>query len=53
MLVFGMINYTFTWFDPKGDVSPTEFADMAVQLFLNGFRNKFVTASSPENRKSA
>ncbi|MGE3993909.1 TetR/AcrR family transcriptional regulator [Pseudorhodoplanes sp.] len=53
MLVFGMINYTFTWFDPKGEVSPAEFADMAVQLFLNGLHSKLATTSSSENRKSA
>jgi AcrR family transcriptional regulator len=40
MLVFGMINYTFTWFNPKGRLSAAEFADIAIQLFLNGFHSK-------------
>lgn len=36
MMYLGIVNYTFTWFDPKGRVSPEEFADLAVDLFLNG-----------------
>lgn len=36
MLFFGMINWTHTWFDPKGAVSPDALADMAVQLTLGG-----------------
>ena len=34
---FGIINYTYTWYDPKGGIGPQEFADMAVELFLHGF----------------
>ena len=37
MILFGIINYTYTWYDPKGGIGPREFADMAVELFLNGF----------------
>lgn len=37
MILFGIINYTYTWYDPKGGVGPQEFADTAVDLFLNGF----------------
>ncbi len=37
MILFGIINYTYTWYDPKGGIGPQEFADMAVDLFLNGF----------------
>ena len=37
MILFGIINFTYTWYDPKGGVGPKEFADMAVELFLNGF----------------
>jgi AcrR family transcriptional regulator len=51
MLVFGMINFTFTWFDPKGAVTPAEFAEMSVQLFLKGFHSKIEAAG--ERRKSA
>ncbi len=37
MILFGIINYTYTWYDPKGGIGPKEFADTAVDLFLNGF----------------
>jgi hypothetical protein len=37
MMLFGILNFSHTWFDPKGGISPTEFADMVVDLFLNGF----------------
>jgi hypothetical protein len=38
MILFGIINFTYTWYDPKGAVGPQEFAaDMAVELFLQGF----------------
>jgi AcrR family transcriptional regulator len=37
MILFGIINYTYTWYDPKGGISPREFADIAIDLFLNGF----------------
>lgn len=32
MLLFGMINWTHTWFDPTGPVSASEIADMAIEL---------------------
>jgi len=37
MILFGIINYTYTWYDPKGGISPREFADIAIDLFMNGF----------------
>lgn len=36
MLFFGTINWTHTWFDPKGAVRPEALADMAVDLTLGG-----------------
>lgn len=36
MLFFGMINWTHTWFDPKGAVSAGALAEMAVDLTLGG-----------------
>ena len=32
MLLFGMINWTHTWLDPAGPISPAEVADMAFDL---------------------
>lgn len=37
MMLFGMLNFSHTWYDPKGDIEPQEFADMVVNLFLHGF----------------
>jgi len=37
MILFGIINYTYTWYDPKGGIGPREFADIAIDLFLQGF----------------
>ena len=37
MMLFGIINYTYTWYDPKGGIGPREFADIAIELFLYGF----------------
>ena len=34
MLLFGMINWTHTWFDPAGPVSADQFADMALDRIL-------------------
>lgn len=37
MMLFGIINYTFTWYDPKGPVPPQEYADITANLFIKGF----------------
>ena len=37
MSLLGSINYTYAWFDPKGPVSPEEYADQVVDVFLHGF----------------
>ena len=39
MLFFGMINWTHTWFNPKGPVPAGALADMAVDLTLRGIRD--------------
>ena len=46
MILFGIINYTYTWYDPKGGIGPQEFADMAVELFLHGFAPGAATKSA-------
>lgn len=32
MLLFGMINWTHTWYDPAGPISPAQIADMALGM---------------------
>ncbi len=34
MLLFGMINWTHTWYDPAGRLAPDTIADMALDLIL-------------------
>lgn len=38
MLVFGMINWTHTWFRPDGALSAADIADMVLDLVLPGGR---------------
>jgi AcrR family transcriptional regulator len=37
MLLFGMINWTLTWFDPDGALSPDEVTDMVLDRILAPF----------------
>jgi AcrR family transcriptional regulator len=57
MILFGIINFTYTWYDPKGAIGPQEFADIAVDLFLHGFAPggiaKPVSASRRDKRSTA
>lgn len=36
MMLFGTLNFSHTWYDPKGGIGPAEFADMVVDQFLYG-----------------
>ena len=36
MIYFGMINWTHTWFDPKGALHSGEIAKLSVSIFLKG-----------------
>jgi AcrR family transcriptional regulator len=51
MILFGIINYTYTWYDPKGGIGPQEFADMAVELFLHGFAPGGAAKPAMSNRR--
>ncbi|MFT4256927.1 MAG: TetR/AcrR family transcriptional regulator [Pseudoxanthomonas sp.] len=37
MLLFGMIIWTFTWYEKSGPIPPDELADRISQLFVRGF----------------
>jgi AcrR family transcriptional regulator len=45
MLLFGMINWTFTWLKPGGALTHAGLAPMVVQLFLGGLPAVRTTAS--------
>jgi AcrR family transcriptional regulator len=36
MMLFGMINWTHTWYRPEGPIGPEQLADLAADLFLHG-----------------
>ncbi|TWF77601.1 TetR family transcriptional regulator [Pseudonocardia hierapolitana] len=36
--ILGMLNYTYLWFEPDGELSPEELADEYVDLLLRGIR---------------
>ena len=52
MTLFGMLNFSHTWYDPKGDIEPTEFADMVVDLFLFGFRMPAAKGADPRKQRA-
>jgi AcrR family transcriptional regulator len=39
MMLFGMINWTYTWYRPDGPIPPAQLADLAADLFLGGLRH--------------
>ena len=39
MMLFGMINWTFTWLRPGGQMSYAQFADEVIQTLEHGFGN--------------
>lgn len=39
MLLFGMVIWTFTWYEKSGAMSPEELAERISRLFLSGFQN--------------
>ena len=51
MILFGIINYTNTWYDPQGAIGPQEFDDMAFELFLHGFVSGTATNPAAAHRR--
>ena len=39
MSLFGMINWHYLWFNPVGQISRSEYADLVTQLILDGTRH--------------
>ena len=39
MMFYGLLNWTYVWYDDAGPMSPDEFAERAAALFLYGFQS--------------
>jgi len=52
MFLFGVVNWTYTWYDRKGPLSPPEMAGRIADLFLHGFPNAAVLSSIPGNARA-
>lgn len=48
MLLFGMINWLFTWFKPGQPLDYSTLAPLVADLFLNGMRGLHVTEQQPD-----
>lgn len=44
MLLFGMMIWTFTWYQKGGAISPTELAERISMLFVHGFKDAHYTS---------
>ncbi len=54
MLLFGMINWTFTWLRPAGALSHDSLAPLVVQLFLGGLQSLAAPGgAAPRRARSA
>jgi AcrR family transcriptional regulator len=40
MMFYGLINWTYIWYDAEGPVAPPQLAKLAADLFLDGFRSR-------------
>ena len=52
MMLFGIINYTYTWYDPAGSVKPKQLAQMATDLLLRGLQTSAEPAATAPLRKT-
>lgn len=47
MLFYGMLNWTHTWFDPKGPASVDVVSDLMGDIMLNGLKGLFAAPAGP------
>ena len=39
--LFGMMNWMYSWYDPKGEIKPAEISALIYTIFTNGVRTSF------------
>ena len=42
--LFGMMNWMYSWYDPKGEIRPSELSELICAVFTNGVRTSFPMA---------
>jgi AcrR family transcriptional regulator len=42
MMFYGLLNWTYLWYDAQGPIGPDAFAHCATELFLHGFKSLHV-----------
>jgi TetR/AcrR family transcriptional regulator, cholesterol catabolism regulator len=40
--LFGMMNWIYNWYDPKGTMKPTELSELIYNTFIQGVRNSIL-----------
>ena len=40
--LFGMLNWIYTWYDPRGPVKPRDLSQLIFELFTNGVRHSIL-----------
>ena len=53
MLVFGMINWTFTWLKPGGAMSYAEFAEWVIRMLEGGIGNLVQPVAAQDAARAA
>jgi hypothetical protein len=48
--LFGMMNWIYNWYDPRGKLSVAQLVDNITRLFLNGFLSSSTHFSMPSPR---
>jgi hypothetical protein len=43
MMFYGLVNWTYTWYDASGPLQPDELSSRMADLFLAGFPNLAVS----------
>jgi AcrR family transcriptional regulator len=51
MMLFGILNFSHTWYDPAGGIGPRDFADMIVDQFLHGFAARTKSEEPARSRR--
>ena len=51
--LFGMMNWIYNWYDPRGKLSVNQLTDNILRLFLNGFLSSEIAPFAFEKTRSA